>query len=172
MQAGVTYEVQVRATSAEGDSDWSLSGTGTPHALAVRVSQAPARHDGGTSFAVQFQFSEEIALDDEDEFRDDSASASGGTLTAARRVSGSVWEVTLQPDSDAAVVVSLRGGGSCTDSGALCTADGAPLSHDLDHAVAGPDTPLVSIRALASAVTEGQPALFELRRDGAPWTPR
>ena len=168
LEAGATYEVQVRATSAEGDSEWSQPGFGTTHTLAVRVSQAPARHDGSAPFTVQFQFSEEIAITDEDEFRDDAASASGGSLTAARRVSGSVWEVTLQPDSNAALVVSLRSGGNCAGTGALCTAGGAPLSHDLDHAVPGPDTPILSLRALASAVDEGSPALFELRRDGAP----
>ncbi len=168
LEAGATYEVQVRATSAEGDSEWSQPGFGTTHALAVRVSQAPARHDGSAPFTVQFQFSEKIAITDEDEFRDHAASASGGSLTAARRVSGNVWEVTLQPDSNAALVVSLRSGGNCAGTGALCTAGGAPLSHDLDHAVPGPDTPILSLRALASAVDEGSPALFELRRDGAP----
>ena len=168
LEAGVTYEAQVRATSAEGDSDWSdPPASGAPHALAVQVVQSPARHDGSASFAVRFQFSEEITITDEEEFRDNAARASGGSLTAARRISGRLWEVTLEPSSDAAVVVSLDSGGGCSGLGALCTAGGAPLSHGLDHAVPGPDTALVSIRSVSSPVTEGSPAVFELRREGA-----
>ena len=171
LEAGVTYEAQVRATSAEGDSDWSdPPASGAPHALAVSVVQSPARHDGSASFAVRFQFSEEITITDEEEFRDDAARASGGSLTAARRISGNLWEVTLEPSSNAAVVVSLDSGGGCSGQGALCTTGGAPLSHSLHHAVPGPDTAVVSIRSVSSPVTEGSPAVFELRRDGAPPT--
>ena len=168
LEAGTDYDVQVRATNAEGDSDWSGPGPGRTHALAARVVQAPARHDGSASFTVQVQFSEEITIDDQDEFRDDAASAVGGSVTAARRLAGNRWEVTLEPDSDGAVVVSLSAGGGCSVPGALCSAGGAPLSHDLEHAVPGPDTAVVTIRAVSSAVTEGSPAVFELRRSGAP----
>ena len=167
LEAGATYEVQVRATNAEGDSGWSQPGSGSTHALAVRVAQAPGRHDGSASFTVQFLFSEEIRLTDENEFRDDAASAAGGNVTGARRLAGNRWEVTLQPDSDSAVVVSLSRSGGCNDQGALCSAGGAPLSHNLDHAVPGPATAVVTIRALSPAVTEGEPAVFELRRSGA-----
>ena len=170
LSAGTAYEVQVRATSAEGDSDWSATATATTHALAVRVSRAPTRHDGSAAFTVQFQFSDDIAIDDEDAFRDNAASAAGGSVTGARRVSGRLWEVTLQPSSDAAVVVSLSPGSSCSASGALCTEEGARLSHSLSHAVPGPDTAVVTIRAVSPAVTEGSPAEFELRRSGAPTT--
>ena len=166
LEAGGAYEVQVRATNAEGDSGWSQSGFGSTHALAVRVAQAPARHDGSGSFTVQFQFSEEITITDEAEFRDDAAGSSGGSLTAARRIAGDLWEVTLQPDSNAAVVVSLTRSGGCNAQGALCSTGGAPLSHDLEHPVPGPDTAILTIRAVTSAVTEGSPAIFELHRAG------
>ena len=166
LEAGVDYDVQVRATNAEGDSEWSAPGSGRTHALAARVVQAPGRHDGSTPFAVRIQFSEEIAITDEAEFRDDAVRVVAGSATAARRLSGNLWEVTLEPDSDEAIVISLLRGVGCSAQGALCTAGGAPLSHDLEHAVPGPDTAVLTIRAVSPTVTEGSPAVFELQRSG------
>ena len=167
LEAGVDYDVQALARNAEGASGWSPIGSGRTHALAARVVQAPARHAGsGRSFTVRIEFSEAITLDDEAVFRDHAATAAGGSLTEARRVAGNLWELTLEPDSSRAVVVSLSRSGSCGGLGALCTSGGAPLSHDLDHAVPGPETEVVTIRAVAPAVTEGEPAVFELQRAG------
>ncbi len=134
--------------------------------LTARPSSAPAAHDGSSAFSVRLQFSEPVTITDEAAFRDHSVEALGGRVTAAERLDGSRWEVTVEAAGGGAVVVALLPTASCADPGALCTSDGRRLSARVEALVRGPDTAVVTIAAVATAITEGEPAAFRLRRTG------
>ena len=55
--------------------------------------------------------------------RDDSFTVDGGEVTGARRVDGrhDLWEITVAPDSDGDLTISLPGGRESAVSGAICT---------------------------------------------------
>ena len=76
------------------------------------------------------------------------------------------------PESDADVGVVLPETTDCAATGAVCTADGRPLSHRLEATVPiDPEVelPEVSVVAVSSPIPEGTPARFEVTRTGS-WT--
>ena len=121
---------------------------------------------GARTSRLRFQFSEPVTITDEADFRGDSARALGGTVTAARRLSGDHWEVTVTPDGGGAVVVELLDWTGCDPRGAICTEDGRPLDERVEAVVAGPDTEVVTVRTNSSSLTEGETASFQLLRTG------
>ena len=64
-----------------------------------------------------------------------------GSVTEVRRVDGrdDLWEITVVPASNEMVFVSLLQPLACGEAGAICTADGRPLSVSISTAVRGPD---------------------------------
>ena len=117
---------------------------GAPLKAAFVEDSLPASHDGATAFTLRLRFSVAIAPA-EAAVREHGFVVIGGGLTAARRVAGEtgLWELTVMPSSDAAVVLAPAAL-ACGEAGALCTADGRALSHHLETTVAGP-TPAPSI---------------------------
>ncbi|WP_428097254.1 Calx-beta domain-containing protein [Candidatus Rariloculus sp.] len=79
-----------------------------------------------------------------------------GDVTKARRVDrrNDLWEITVEPDSQEAVTITLRGNRECGATGAVCTrgADPRPLGNSPSATVEGPPAePL-------TASFEGMPA--------------
>ena len=111
---------------------------GAPLKAAFVEDSLPASHDGATAFTLRLRFSVAIAPA-EAAVREHGFAVTGGALTAARRVPGEtgLWELTVTPSSDAAVVVAPAAR-ACGEAGALCTADGRALSHALETTVVGP----------------------------------
>ena len=74
------------------------------------------------------------------EFRDHAFETTNGSVTGARRIGGrgDLWEIAVQPDWDADVVVELPKTKDCNAQGAVCTAAGAKLSTRLELRVGGP----------------------------------
>ena len=75
--------------------------------------------------------------------RDSVLDVTGGHMTRARRLaapSNRRWEVTVDPDGDAEVSISLPPTTDCEATGALCTADGRMLANGLGALVPGPVT--------------------------------
>ena len=73
--------------------------------------------------------------------RDHAFTVTGGSVTQARRLeqgSDLRWEITVEPDSGAAVSVVLPATADCEAPGAICDGDGRMLSSRLELAVAGP----------------------------------
>ncbi len=101
--------------------------------------QKPYEHDGETAFKLRIAFSEGIAISFRT-FRDQSVSATGGRVTKAKRVDRrkDLWEITVEPDTNEAVTLTLAGGRVCGTPGAVCTGDGRALSAGISTTVLGP----------------------------------
>ena len=138
--------------------------------LTARFDEAPETHAGTGTFTLRIAFSEAIANGQAS--LSQALQVTGGTLRAVRAVGGdgARWEIEIAPDSGAEVVVALPASADCDAAGAVCTADGRPLSHRLEATIPGeaePELPEVSIVAVASRITEGEPAEFTVSRTGA-----
>lgn len=108
-------------------------------ALTAAFEDLPDAHDGTGAFTFRVEFSEAVDTS-YTVMRDTAFTVAGGEVTRARRVDGrsDLWEITVEPDSDAAVTVTLPGDRACGASGAVCTADDAQLSNSPSATVAGP----------------------------------
>ena len=99
----------------------------------------PETHDG-TAFTFELHFSEEIAISFRT-LRDAAFDVTGGTVRRAQRItqgSNLGWTIRVRPDSDSDVVLVLPVTTDCESAGAVCTADGKPLSSPLQATVRGP----------------------------------
>ena len=110
-----------------------------PAALTASFVEAPYEHDGETAFKLRIGFSEGISIGFRT-FRDQSVSATGGGVTKAKRVDRrkDLWEITVEPDTNEAVTLTLAGGRACGTAGAVCTGDGRALSAGISTTVLGP----------------------------------
>ena len=146
-------------------------------ALTARFENVPESHDGSSAFDIRVAFSEELA----------SAAGGPGTGALARIKSslavsggtrGDVWKaspparddfwIRVTPSGDGAVALSLPTVTDCEDTGAVCTADGRPLSQAVSATVPGPASglPRISIAPGTTPVPEGTAAAFTLTRTG------
>ena len=148
--AGETIEVRVAFTDDAGHEE-SLTSPATDtvaaaanETLTASFSDVPAEHTG-EEFTFRLGFSEELAGDFSHEtLRDDAFEVTGGSVTTASRTappSNQEWAITVEPDSDDAVTITLPKTTDCGATGAICTHDGQPLSNAPAATVAGPDTP-------------------------------
>ena len=107
--------------------------------LTAEFRDAPDKHDGTGVFTFLIAFSEPISISYKT-LRDDSLEVTNGSATKAKRVNGQsvLWEITVEPDSDADVTVVLPVTGDCTAQDAVCTRDGTKLSNRSELTVPGP----------------------------------
>ena len=170
---GTEYQVQARASNVDGYGAWSFPRSGHPGTVPLRAviesaPRPPDRHSGyGDTFQVRYRFSDPISISSEGSFRF-AVDAQAGTVTAARSLAGDSWEIDVEPFWDDAVRLTLPASDSCANSDAICSAAGQPLEQPLQLDVAGPDTPLVTVRVQEPfrAVEGARTARFELRREG------
>ena len=96
-----------------------------PEPLTARFGDLPTRHTG-EAFTFTLEFGEEFPLTAQT--LKSALGVTGGSVTAAEKVneeSSRNWRVTVTPSSAAeAVSVTLAPKESCTEEGAICTADG------------------------------------------------
>ena len=127
------------------DEDMHLSCSGTPMnqteatALTATLEDFPSNHDGSGAFTFRIAFSADVEITPED-MRDHALTVAGGTVTNATQVDGrsDLWELTVDPAGTGAVSILVPQDRACTETGALCTADGQALSTGLGHSVPGP----------------------------------
>ena len=107
--------------------------------LTARFTNVPASHDGEASFPFNIEFNESVWID-VGLGKDDLLNVSGGTVTAAHWLDRRTeeWRVTIQPSSDADVVVVLPGGRRCSVEGAPCAAGNRVLSGEKTVTITGP----------------------------------
>ena len=108
--------------------------------LTATFANMPATHNG-SAFTFDLTFSEEFGISYVT-LRDDAFSVTGGTVNKAKRMtqgSNIGWLITVEPDGNGDVTVTLPATTDCTDDGAICTADGRKLSNRLEFTVSGPD---------------------------------
>ena len=125
----------------------------TAEPLTAEFRGLPSEHDGRTAFRFRIEFSEEVAVSAA-AMRDHALTVSGGRVTGAARVNGQadLWSITVTPSGRGEIGISLAPGRDCAEAGAVCTADGRPLTAGLAALVAGPPVePL-------TASFEGMPA--------------
>ena len=126
-----TTAPQGEAAHSEPQEDNEIS------ALTASFEDEPGGHDGESAFTLRIAFSEAVAIDAP------SVGVINGSVTEVRRVDGrdDLWEITVVPASNGVVFVSLLQplNLACGEAGAICTADGRPLSVSISTAVRGPD---------------------------------
>ena len=112
-----------------------------PVPLTAAFEGLPEAHDGEDTFHFRVAFSEDIGIGFRT-MRDESFTVDGGEVTKARRVDRrhDLWQITVAPDGDGEVTVTLAAGRACADSGAICTRGGdrRQLTNTATATVAGP----------------------------------
>ena len=108
--------------------------------LTALIENAAASHDGESVFTFELRFSEEFGISYKT-LRDHAFTVTGGTVRKAQRLeqgSNIGWRITVRPNSDGQVTITLPITEDCDAQGAICTDDGRKLSHRLELTVSGP----------------------------------
>ena len=124
--------------------------------LTASFASAPETHDGENGFTFRIAFSENVEITPED-MRDHALLVTGGTVTDAQRVNDrkDLWELTAEPAGSGAVSILVHSGRACTETGALCTADGRSLTSALALRVPGPPAPQANSAATGAPTISG-----------------
>ena len=145
---GKTIQVRVTFTDDRGNAE-SLTSEATdavaakPIPLTATFTNVPTSHGGsGATFTFDLAFSENVKIGYIN-LRDHAFTEDGGEVDAAqRKVQGSnqTWTITVKPEGNGAVTITLPETTNCDDQGAICTKDdsGRKLSHSLSFTVSGP----------------------------------
>ena len=144
---------QATGTITDGDTETSP--------LTAGFQDLPDSHDGSTAFTFRVLFSEDVGISYVN-MRDDAFSLSEGDLTGARRVDGrnDLWEITVEPDDDSDVGITLPANRSCTTIGAICTREDSPrqLTNSPTATVTGPaEAPPTNTSAAGAPTISGTP---------------
>ena len=134
--------------------------------LTARFENMPAEHDGQGEFQFRVAFSEDIGSSLRS-LREDAFTVTGVRVTGGKRVDDrrDLFEITVQPDSDDDVTITLPAGRECSVSGAICT-KGEPrrqLTNSPSATVAGPsdDAPEPNTPATGAPAISGTPQVGE-----------
>ena len=126
----------------------------SPAPPSAYLAEAPAAHNGRDAFSLRLIFDEPELLLSAALLRDHALQVSGGSVAAVAARAGSTtsWTVTLQPDGDAPLTVSLPSPADCADAGAVCAADGRKLRGRLTATIAGPPQ-LAALRIVGATLS-------------------
>ena len=143
--------------------------------LTAGFSNLPSSHDGWAPFTFNVDFSDQVWIS-LGLPRDDMLEVEGGTVTTAHRVErlSRQWAVTIQPETQGDIVITLPGG-FCTvlyDSrtaamevpGAPCAPGNRALSNQPTVTIPGPDSPQQQV--VENSQAEGRRASWGPRRSG------
>ena len=108
--------------------------------LTASFANVPATHNG-SNFTFDLSFSENVKAGYA-RIRDHAFTISGNStiVSAIRKTQGSNqnWTITVQPDGNDAITITLPPTTDCDADGAICTSDGRMLSNRLVFTVSGP----------------------------------
>ena len=147
--AGKALKVRVNFTDDVGNAETLTSNAVAasppvvvPDPFTATLHEAPESHDGAAAFTFELRFSEEPASGfSYTTVRDHAFTATDGSVSNVRRLEPGKnvrWEITVTPDSDADVSITLNATTDCSAEGAICNADGGMLSGGLELVVPGP----------------------------------
>ena len=90
--------------------------------LTASFKSMPEAHDGESVFRFRVAFSENIGISFRS-LREDAFTVTGGRVTRGKRVDDrrDLFEMTVEPDGEGEVTVTLPAGRECSVSGAICT---------------------------------------------------
>ena len=116
-----------------------VSGQTEATPLTATLEDLPTNHDGSSAFSFQIAFSADVDVTPEN-MRDHALTVSGATVTNASRVDGrsDLWELTVEPAGTGAVSILVPLNRACTETGALCTAQGGMLTIAPAQSIPGP----------------------------------
>ena len=145
VDAGKTIKVRVSFTDDDGNEESVTSAATaavTQPPLTATFHDGPSSHDGSAAFTFELRFSEAPA----DSFsytrvRDHAFTVAEGSVSNVRRLEPGKnvkWEITVTPDSDADVTITVNATTDCSAEDAICNADGGKLSGGLELVVPGP----------------------------------
>ena len=105
--------------------------------LTAEFRDVPASHNGRDAIQFQLLFTEPVSVSYKT-LRDVAIQAENGTVLESKRVDkrSDLWLVTVEPEGDRNVVISLTGPVDCADAAAVCTKGGKALAN----------SPTVSVR--------------------------
>ena len=127
------------ATVAGPAEDTSSDTTSDP--LTATLSNVPDSHDGSTEFTFDLAFSENVNAG-YGRIRDDTFTIDGGDINQAQRKeqgSNQTWTITVEPEGNGAISITLPETTDCDADGAICTAGGKKLSGRVELTVNGPE---------------------------------
>ena len=128
--------------AAASFSEWQVTNnTGAAGQLTACARDVPASHDGSASFTFELRFSEEFSISYRT-LRDHAFTVTGGEVVRAKRLERGKnvrWEISVRPDGNGAVTITLPVTTDCEDEGAICTGDARMLSNRVELTVGGPD---------------------------------
>ena len=138
--------------------------------LTASFASLPASHQGSGTFELRVEFDRPLRTGAADTL-EQAFQVTNGEVRGVSRAAGLTeqWEIEIEPLSDADVVVVLPASADCAAPEAVCTAGNQPLSTRLEATIpfsAQLPLPVVSIVALARAVSENQWAWFRISRTG------
>ena len=142
---GKTIKVRVTFTDDAGYEETLTSAATDEVDAAARPLRAnlwntPESHDGENVFTFELHFSEELSLRSVT-LRNHAFTVVKGSVEKVQRMnkaSNMYWRITIRPDGDGKVVITLPATTDCADDGAICTEDGRKLSNRLVLTVRGP----------------------------------
>ena len=109
--------------------------------LTGRFVNVPQSHDGESEFTVRLAFVEDVGISP-DSLHEDALAATGGAVTQVQRVDdrSDLFEITVEPESDEDVTITLSSSGDCGEAGSICTQEEDPrkLYNSPTATVAGP----------------------------------
>ena len=117
----------------------------TTDPLTASMENEPSAHDGQTDFTFELRFSEEFALSYQT-LQNSAFTVVGGSVQKAKRLDrGSRnpnvrWEITVRPDGDGGVTITLPETTDCDSEGAICTGGRRMLSNSTELAVPEPSS--------------------------------
>ena len=150
--AGIT-KVKTHTLTVKRKGGSALQTAPTP--LTARFENAPGSHDGSSSFTVDIVFSEAPVGRNNQQIRN-ALTVTGGSDTAMSKVAGDAAHrrVTIEPDGNGPVGLSIVPTLDCADANALCTADGGRFESPIALNIPGPGTqPTLRIRPLTAEFT-------------------
>ena len=106
-------------------------GTGTilnTETLEASFKNVPQDHDGSNTFTFQVHFTNDVSITPA-AMRDHAFTVTNGDATAAARINSrdDRWLITVDPDGDDAVTITLPGNRACGTQGAICTDEDNPV---------------------------------------------
>ena len=147
-EQGQTITVRVTFTD-DADNTESLTSVATetvaqaPSPLTVSLENAATSHNGTDVFTFEIRFSEQFGLSYRT-LRDHAFTVVGGEVKKTQRMDrdsdtpNTWWLITVEPDGNGDVTITLPATTDCTDDGAICTEDKRKLSNSLSVTVTGP----------------------------------
>ena len=134
-QLAQTIQVRVTFDDDAGNTESLTSAatvavTAKPVPLTASLTSVPATHNGSAKFTFELTFSENVKAGYE-RIRDEAFTIVGGDIkNAKRREQGTnqYWTITVKPDGNASVYITLPATTDCDATSAICTYDGRMLS--------------------------------------------